>query len=83
MRERLSARRNPLRRSPCSTFRIISSLIALEHGLPDPARSTRPWNGEVFWNDAWNQDLDLSGAFRSSRVWYFRQLIDEIGQDLM
>ncbi len=71
------------RRSPCSTFKIISSLIALEHGIIDPEDSTRLWSGEVFWNEAWNQDMDFPGAFRESCVWYFRDIIDEIGQDLM
>lgn len=31
------------RRSPCSTFKIISSLTALEHGLLDPDDSLRQW----------------------------------------
>lgn len=71
------------RRSPCSTFKIISSLIALEHGMIDPGDSTRKWSGEVFWNEKWNQDIDFNGAFRESCVWYFREVIDEIGQELM
>lgn len=71
------------RRSPCSTFKIISSLIALEHGMIDPADSMRKWSGEVFWNEKWNQDIDFDGAFHESCVWYFREVIDEIGQELM
>ena len=38
------------RRSPCSTFKIISSLTALKNGIIDPDNSTREWSGEVFWN---------------------------------
>ena len=34
------------RRSPCSTFKIISSLIALENGIIDPLASTRKWSGD-------------------------------------
>ncbi len=71
------------RRSPCSTFKIISSMIALEHGILDPAHSVRRWTGETFWKDTWNQDLDFRMAFRESCVWYFRELTDEIGRDLM
>lgn len=71
------------RRSPCSTFKIISSLIALEHGIIVPDHSTRAWSGETFWNEAWNQDIDFTEAFRSSCVWYFREVIDDIGQELM
>lgn len=71
------------RRSPCSTFKIISSLTALEHGILGPGDSTRTWSGEVFWNEDWNRDIDFSEAFRTSCVWYYRQLIDDIGQDRM
>ncbi len=71
------------RRSPCSTFKIISSLTALEHGILVPEDSARKWSGEVFWNEDWNKDIDFSEAFRTSCVWYYRQLIDDIGQDRM
>ena len=71
------------RRSPCSTFKIISSLTALEHGILEPGDSTRTWSGEVFWNEDWNRDIDFSEGFRTSCVWYYRQLIDDIGQDRM
>ena len=71
------------RRSPCSTFKIISSLIALENGIIIPEDSTRVWSGEIFWNEDWNRDIDFSEAFRTSCVWYYRQVIDDIGQDMM
>lgn len=71
------------RRSPCSTFKIISSLIALEHGILKPRDSVRTWSGEIFWNEDWNKDIDFGEAFRTSCVWYFRQLADEIGKDRM
>ena len=71
------------RRSPCSTFKIISSLTALEHGILEPEDSARIWSGEVFWNEDWNRDIDFSEAFRTSCVWYYRQLIDDIGRDRM
>lgn len=72
-----------IRRSPCSTFKIISSLIALKNGVIDPHNSTHKWSGEVFWNEKWNNDIDFSNAFRESCVWYFREVIDEIGQETM
>lgn len=71
------------RRSPCSTFKIVSSLIALENGIIKPDSSTRPWSGQVFWNADWNRPIDFSDAFRTSCVWYFREVVDEIGKDLM
>ena len=70
-------------RSPCSTFKIISSLIALENGIIKPNESVHTWSGEIFWNEEWNRDIDFSDAFRSSCVWYFREIIDEIGKDMI
>lgn len=70
-------------RSPCSTFKIISSLIALENGIIEPDNSTRTWSGEIFWNEEWNRDIDFSDAFHASCVWYFREVIDEVGKDTM
>ena len=71
------------RRSPCSTFKIISSLIALENGIIESDNSTRTWSGEIFWNEEWNKDIDFSDAFHASCVWYFREVIDEIGKDMI
>lgn len=68
-------------RSPCSTFKIISSLIALENGIINPDDSTRTWSEEIFPNEEWNQDIDFSDAFHASCVWYFREIINEIGKD--
>lgn len=70
-------------RSPCSTFKIISSIIALENGIIDISNSTRKWTGEKFWNDEWNRDINFNEAFRTSCVWYYRKIIDEIGNDLI
>ena len=70
-------------RSPCSTFKIISSLIALENGIIEPDDSTRTWSGEIFWNEEWNKDIDFTDAFHASCVWYFREVIDEIGKDMI
>ena len=71
------------RRSPCSTFKIISSLIGLEQEIIIPDASTKTWSGEWFWNDDWNKDIDFDEAFRASCVWYFREVINEIGQNAM
>lgn len=72
-----------VRRSPCSTFKIISSAIAIENGFIDLNNSTKAWSGEKFWNENWNKNIDFKEAFQTSCVWYFREIIDEIGNDLM
>lgn len=71
------------RRSPCSTFKIISTLTALEEGVITPEDSERTWSGEMFWNEKWNQDMELKPAFISSCIWYFRTLTDEVGEEAM
>lgn len=71
------------RSSPCSTFKIISSLTGMENGVIDPSNSVRSWSGESFWNDDWNRDIDFYDAFRTSCVWYYRQVVDDIGPDMM
>ncbi len=71
------------RRSPCSTFKIVSSLIALENGIMDPEDSMRSWSGEICWNEDWNRDIDFDKAFKASCVWYFREVINDIGPELM
>ena len=72
-----------IQRSPCSTFKIISSLIALENGVISPYDSIRTWSGEVFWNEKWNNNMNFEDAFRTSCVWYYRKIINEIGKDTM
>lgn len=72
-----------IRRSPCSTFKIISSLVGIESKVINPENSFRPWSGENFWNADWNRDIDFYSAFRTSCVWYYRQVIDDIGPNIM
>lgn len=72
-----------MRRSPCSTFKIISSLAGIESKVINQEDSLRLWSGEIFWNDDWNQDIDFYSAFRTSCVWYYRQVIDDIGPDII
>ena len=71
------------RRSPCSTFKIISSLVALEQGIIGQENSLRRWSGETYWNEQWNRDIEFEQAFSASCVWYFREVIAEIGPETM
>lgn len=71
------------RRSPCSTFKIVSSMLAMENGILEPDTSTHTWSGEIFWNENWNKDIAFEEAFRTSCVWYFREVIDEMGPEMV
>lgn len=76
------------RASPCSTFKIPNTLIALEAGavtledshLPrDPAKApARDW-----WPAHWDRDHDLASALRGSVVWYFQELARRVGEEAM
>lgn len=71
------------RASPCSTFKIISTLAALELGVVTPSQSVIAWDGTKWSFESWNKDLTITEAFQSSCVWYYRKLIDKIGKDDM
>lgn len=49
----------------------------------DPENSVRKWSGEYFWNEEWNRDIGFEDAFHTSCVWYFRQVVDDIGKERM
>jgi len=67
--------------SPYSTFKIISTLMGLENGVIESAASTMEYNGTQYPIAEWNEDLGLREAFQSSCIWYFRQIIDAVGED--
>lgn len=66
--------------SPCSTFKIIATIIGLENEVIYSADSTMGYNGTLYSMDTWNEDLSLKDAFKESCVWYFRRVIDKIGK---
>ena len=67
--------------SPLSTFKIISSLAGLENGVVVNEASKMKYSGEKYPVDTWNSDLTLKEAFGCSCVWYFRQVVDMVGQE--
>lgn len=66
--------------SPCSTFKIMSSYIGLSEHKISMQDSLRKWNRNTYWNSQWNRDITFPQAFQTSCVWYYRRLIDEIGE---
>ncbi|WP_315119675.1 penicillin-binding transpeptidase domain-containing protein [uncultured Clostridium sp.] len=67
--------------SPCSTFKIVSTLIGLSNSVIKSEESIMDYNGENYPISAWNGDLTLEEAFQTSCVWYFRQVIDKVGEN--
>lgn len=70
-----------VRVSPCSTFKVVSTLIGLEEGLVDSEESRMGYDGTIYENTTWNQDLNLKEAFQKSCVWYYRKLLDQVGEE--
>lgn len=70
-----------IRVSPCSTFKIISTLMGLEAGVLKDENTKMGYDGTKYRREEWNGDLTLSDAFRTSCIWYFRKVIDTIGKE--
>ncbi len=71
------------RYSPCSTFKIVSTLAAFEYKVITPTESLIEWDGNIWSFESWNKDSTITEAFKNSCVWYYRKLIDKIGNDKM
>lgn len=67
--------------SPCSTFKIISGLIGLEEGVLSSGDSTMSYTGLKYPIDAWNMELTFKEAFQCSCVWYFKQVLEQVGNN--
>lgn len=68
---------------PASTFKIMSSLIALEAGLVADADTVLPWDGVTRGRTETNADLTLRDAFRLSSVPHYQALVRAVGAPAM
>jgi beta-lactamase class D len=69
--------------SPCSTFKIPNSLIALETGLADGPDFKLPWDGVKRPIADWNRDHTLRSAYSVSCVWFYQELARRTGPKRM
>jgi bla regulator protein BlaR1 len=69
--------------SPCSTFKIFSSLVGLESGVLHNENHGMQWDGTEFSIKSWNRDHTLQSAMTNSVVWYFRRLASSVGEPRM
>jgi beta-lactamase class D len=68
---------------PASTFKIFSSLIALEKGLIKDQYEVKAWNNRSQKNDNWNKDQHLKEAFALSTNWFFEDITTALGIDTL
>lgn len=67
--------------SPWSTFKIAATLMGLHNQVVTSEDSRMGYDGTAYPLEAWNQDLNLKEAFQQSCVWYFRKVIDGVGEE--
>jgi beta-lactamase class D len=65
--------------SPCSTFKIPNTLIALHTGVASGPEFSLPWDG-VKRGGSWDRDQTLRSAFQGSVVWFYQELVRRTGQ---
>lgn len=65
---------------PASTFKVMSSLCALESRIVENSGSILKWDGITRNRSELNRDLDLTTAFRVSAVPHYQQIVRTIGQ---
>ena len=68
---------------PASTFKIFNSLAALESGAIKDENEIIKWDGVKRSYENWNQDLDMTKAFKYSAVWFYQELTQRIGYKKM
>lgn len=71
------------RLSPCSTFKIMNSLIGLETGVLKDENTMYKWNGTDYPFKDWNRDHTLTTAIKYSVVWYYQKMASQIGEKRM
>lgn len=72
------------RLSPCSTFKILNSMIALETGVLNDDSTVILWDGTRHPEfPAWDHDQTLRTAIRDSVVWFYQEAAKRVGAKRM
>ena len=69
--------------TPCSTFKIANSLIALDTGVSSGPEFPLKWDGTVHPIAPWNHDQTMRTAFSNSVIWYYQEIARRIGPGRM
>ncbi len=67
--------------SPCSTFKIVATLMGLDTGVLKGKETRLGYDGTKYDFKDWNHDVTLEEAFRASCVWYYKKLTDRLTKD--
>lgn len=67
--------------SPCSTFKILNTIISLREDPPLQATTLFLWDGAIRFVPSWNRDLTLKEAFQSSAYWVYQILARRNGRE--
>jgi len=68
------------RLSPCSTFKILNSLIALDTKVIQDENDIILWDGKIREYDVWNKDHSMRSAISVSAVWFYQELARRVGE---
>lgn len=71
------------RLSPCSTFKILNSMIALDSKVVKDENEVIKWDGVKREYDVWNKDHTMRSAIAVSTVWFYQELARRIGEKRM
>lgn len=71
------------RLNPCSTFKILNSLIALDTHVVKDENEIIPWDKQIRTYDFWNKDHSMRSAIAVSTVWFYQELARRIGAERM
>ena len=66
---------------PASTFKIPSTLIALDESAVANENEIIKWDGKDKGIPVWNKDHSMETAFPSSCVWFYQELAQRVGKN--
>lgn len=67
--------------NPCSTFKILNSMIALDSDVVRDENETIAWDGIVREYPFWNQDHSMRSAILVSTVWFYQEMARRVGAE--
>ena len=79
----LNPKRASQRFSPCSTFKVVNTMVGLDAGVVKDETTTFLWDGRHYDREAANKDQTLESAFKNSIVWYYQELARRVGRARM